>query len=248
MSIESSGFRKLSSEPPKVRRLIVSVAGREKSGKSNFALTFPDPIAVINFDNGLEGVIEKFAHKKVYHSEYRINEIAVGKFVTEWERCAKEFRAALAEKTVRTLMVDDGTSMWELVRMARFGKLTQVMPHNYGPVNAEMRGLIRDAYSSDKNLVILHKLTQEYVNDKPTKNYVFSGFKDIPYAVQVNCLSWRETEPPYNFHLQINDCRQNPRIVGEDLVGMMEEGGLNMITYQNLGTLVFPGTSEEEWA
>ena len=72
------------------------------------------------------------------------------------------YQWALAEPAVRTISVDTATELWELLRMARFGKLTQVMPYQYGPVNAEFRSLIRMAYASDKNLILLHKMRKVY--------------------------------------------------------------------------------------
>ena len=36
-----------------------------------------------------------------------------------------------------TVVMDTASEAHELSRLAAFGKLTQVMPHHYGPVNAE---------------------------------------------------------------------------------------------------------------
>lgn len=237
MSIESLGFKK--ADMSVMHRLIVNVMAREKSGKTHFALTAPGPIVLFNFDFGLEGVINKFNKKPIYASEYRINEISPDKYAAEWERFKRENKAAMNEKQVRTIIWDTGTEVWELIRMARFGKLTQVMPHQYGPVNSEMRTLVRDAYSSDKNLIVLHKMGIQYVNNNPTDKYVMAGFKDIPYNVQVNCLAWRE-DGGGDFHLEISDCRQNSDMAGLDMVG-------DMINFQNLAMMVLPGTSEKDW-
>ena len=217
----------------------MNVVGKEKSGKTNLALTAPGPIALFDFDYGLEGVVDKFIGTKAIHtSEYRIGEIAADKFVASWERFKKEFTACLHEKEVRTMVVDTGTEMWELVRMARFGKLTQVMPHQYGPVNGELRSLIRDTYSSDKNLILLHKMTEIYLNNQPTGRFGMAGFKDIPYSVQVNVLCWRDTEQ--TFHAEINDCRQNADVAGMELIG-------EMINFPQIAQLVYPNTSEDDW-
>lgn len=222
------------------RRMIMSIVGREKSGKTNFALTAPDPIAILDFDYGLEGVINKFPHKKIYTSEYRMNEISADKFKSEVDRFKKEYRTLLMDKFIRSIIVDTGTEMWELFRMAAFGKLTQVMPHQYGPVNGEMRSMIRDAYSSSKNVIFLHKMGERYVNNQPTGQYVMAGFKDMPYAVQINGLAWRETDGDRSFHLEITDCRQDPMLVGMDVMD-------SMINFQTIATMVFPGTKEEDW-
>lgn len=239
MGIAQLGFLKPVSSTIN-KRLIVNVMGKEKQGKTHVGFTAPGPVVTFDFDYGQEGVVGKFAKdKKIYSSEFRISEISADKFKSEWERYKKEYRAALAEKEVRSIVVDTATELWELARMAAFGKLTQVMPHQYGPLNAEMRGLIRDAYSSNKSVIFLHKMTQEYINNQPTKNYVMAGFKDTPYSVQVNCLAWREEEGG-DFHLSVVDCRQNAGLAGMDLVG-------DMCNFATLATLIFPSTSEKDW-
>ena len=238
MSITSLGLKQASTAITK--RLIINVTGKEKSGKTNMALSAPGPIVLFDFDYGLEGVVSKFAGlKKVYSSEFRISEIAPGKFESEWNRFVKEFKGALGEKEVKSVVIDTGTELWELIRLCRFGKLTQVMPQHYGPVNAEMRGLIRDAYSSNKNLIILHKMSQVYINNQPTKDYAMSGFKDIPYSVQVNCLTWRE-DGGGPFHVSVTDCRQNSEVAGMELEG-------DMCNFQTLAQIIFPSSEDGDW-
>ena len=47
-----------------VKRLIMNVIGKEKSGKTNFALSAPGPTLLFDFDYGLEGVVQKFASER----------------------------------------------------------------------------------------------------------------------------------------------------------------------------------------
>ncbi len=50
---------------------------------------------------------------------------------------------ALESKEIKSIVIDTASEAWELVRLARFGKLTQVMPQHYGPVNTEFRDMIK---------------------------------------------------------------------------------------------------------
>jgi len=113
------------------------------------------------------------------------------------------------------------------------------MPYHYGPVNAEYRELIRKAYASGKNLILLHKMKDEYVNDKRTGSLKRSGFSDTGYMVQVNVRMWRDEEN--NFHLYVKDCRQSPEVAGLDLLN-------DMANFTTLATLVFPETTEKDWS
>ena len=104
--------------------------------------------------------------------------------------------------------------------MARFGKLSQVMPHQYGPVNAEWRRLIRKAYDSDVNLILLHKMKKKYVNDKWNGSYERSGFADIGFLAQCNAEVSRDAETG-EFRCHVIDSRQNPDLANVDLEGPM---------------------------
>jgi hypothetical protein len=229
------------------RRLIVSVEAQEKSGKTNFLLTAPGPLVVFDLNNSLEGVIHKFAgYKDIYVSDYTKTGGAVTPVVwkSTWEKLQKEYLAALKEPSVRSVGVDTATEMWELKRMGEFGKLLQVMPHMYPPVNAQFRDLVYAAYTSGKNLILTHKMKEEYVASKAnpaisnrTGKFIRSGFSDMAYMVQINLSLWRSED---GFVAKVLDCRQNPDIVGMELYN-------EDINFQMLGSLVFPDTDPQAW-
>lgn len=239
VNLQGTGF-KLADDSVK-HRLIASLASLEKQGKTHFALTAPGPLAVFDFDNGLEGVLNKFAKRKtIYVSEYKLgNSCDLNTYLANLDKFKREFLATMKPGNgIRSVLVDTATEMWELMRMARFGKLTQVLPHNYGPVNAEFRELIRVAYTSDKNLLLLHKMKPEYVNDKSTGKVLRAGFGEIGFLVQVNIELRRDAE--LDFTSTVKDCRQNEGIAGLELVG-------DMNNFPSLAQLVFPESNEEEW-
>jgi hypothetical protein len=200
-------------------RLIASVSGLEKQGKNHFAFTAPGPIACLSFDTGTEGVIEKFRKgfgdnkpKDIYLADYDVN-LPGGADLKQiadaaqaiWVKFRKDYEWAI--RNARTVVADTGTEIWEILRIARFGKLTQVMPHQYGPVNAEFRKLVKLAFDvKNVNAIWLHKLKAEYdtktvvvagqtkeVSNK-TGKLVRSGFGDIPFLVQFNAVVHRDSE------------------------------------------------------
>jgi hypothetical protein len=247
---ESAGFRRANEAVKK--RLIMAIDGREKSGKSHFALSGPEPIGVINLDIGLDGVVQKWQDdKEIWVQDVKVNiqelkELTPQAAASEADRAfisvVKAYKAVLGE--ARTIVWDNATEIWELLRMARFGKLDHVKPHHYGPVNAEYRELLRMAYDQDRtNLILLHKMKDEYVNDQRTGQVKRAGFADTGFLVQVNALTYRGPEEtvPECFHLQITDCRQNAELAGVDLSGQ----DMNFAT---LACQVFLGTKEGDWS
>lgn len=235
-----NGFSKASNKI--IPRLIAAVSGLEKQGKTSFALSAPGPIIYFNFDFGLEGVISKYASDKdIYVKEYRFSRVLTpDKFITLWSGFATDYYNALKSKA-RTIIIDTATEAWELLRLARFGKLTQVMPFHYGPVSAEYLTLIREGYSYDKNVLLLHKEKKQYVNDKFTGDYERAGFSNTGFLVQSNLEVYREGLDG-DFFLKIDDCRQNSALGGMEFPLTDEFSGFSFLCQ-----LIFPDSNEEAW-
>ena len=245
------GFEEVNIED--ILRIILNVEGMEKGGKSHFALTAPGPIGLIDMDTGLEGVVNKFSkQKKIYRAFFNYHNATDQKeWDTMWGKMKQAFFDLYSTKAIRTVIVDTASEMWELCRMANFGKLAQVKPHHYAPVNAEFRDLIRKAYDSDKNLILIHKQKKEYVDEKWTGNMERAGFGDIGYAVQANIISWRVTvldeqygkarEDGYKgFGITVKDSRQNSELAGQEIMEPLN-------TFPQFAAMVFPDSDAEYW-
>jgi hypothetical protein len=255
-SLKGLGFDDVDVEAP--RRLIISSAGQNKTGKTNFLLTAPGPIAVFNLDLGLEGMVHKHVTKThrvltrtfslpadtVGLSEDQVGELAMELF----NEFSAAFQAAckLPKKEVATIGWDSGTEAWEMARLGFLGKLAQVMPHHYTMVNSEFRKLLRCITDTDKNFVITHKLKREYVDalgptgkkiQVPSGDWVRSGFGDIGYVVQVNLRHYRDEE---GFGMELLDCRQDGELAGMTF----KSADCN---FAKLATTIFPDTDEKDW-
>jgi hypothetical protein len=230
------------------RRLIIALEGRERSGKTTFALSAPGPILYFPLDPGREGVLDKVLDEKDvylptmpdgtidtydYHDATKMEE-----WSAMWERFKLSFMRGLKNKDIRTVIVDTMTEAWELLRLAKLGKLTQVMPHQYGPVNAEFRALLKEPYRGDKNVIFIHKVKAEYINDKRTGNMERQGFSDVGYQVQIEMVTtWNQDD---GFGLWVRNCRQNMEAAGLELPGPLA-------TFPQLAMQVFPMSEESEW-
>lgn len=242
------------------RRIILALDGLEKQGKTHFALTAPGPIAYMNFDDGDEGVVDKFVtDKQVVKADYRISmgrndDETSANAKTMWQAFVRDYEAALTGQLVvggkklhiRTIVWDTATETWELLRLFRFGKLTQVMPHHYGPVNAEYRRVVRKAFESDVNLILLHKLKAEYENkvnaagkevSNKTGRFVRAGFSEMAFLAQMNAIAYRDES---GFNMLIKDCRQNMELAGQVIPEPM-------LDFPTVAGMVFPDSSDEDW-
>jgi hypothetical protein len=223
------------------RRMILSIEALEGAGKTRFTLTAPGPIAFLNFDYGLEGVVEAFqVRKPIYVASIKLDfdgskDQVVDAATREMKKFEVNYQTAL--KQARTIVIDTGTELWELMRLAAFGKLTQVLPHMYASVNQEMTRLIKLAYDSDANLLITHRLKEQWVNDKRTGQFEFAGMKDVPFLVQAHVRLWQAED---GYHLKVGKSRQNATVAGLELVN-------EMIDFPTLAQFVFPESSREQW-
>ena len=146
-------------------RLIMGIDGREGQGKTELALSAPGPIGYQSIDIGTEGVIEKWvkAGKEIYIKEY-YNPLEGGDLsdpavLKRAQNKAEEFMTAfttdfttLIDSGIKSIIWDTATEFWQVMRIARFGKLEKIMPHHYGPVNQEYLSLVKQCYNSDTNL------------------------------------------------------------------------------------------------
>lgn len=235
------------------RRMLLSIEGMEKSGKNNLAFSAPGDIRFHSADFGDDGVIQKFqAKKKIWKAEYKLH-IPANTAVDDaaaiarpvWAQFLTNFKEGLTAPNSRTTILDTGTEFHEILRMAEFGKLQQVMPHHYGPVNQAMKDIWRSAADTSCNLIVLHRMKEEWINKvvngkekgERTGNYIMAGYSGTYYEAQVCVRTYKEDG---HFKCLIFDCRLNP-----DLEGMVLED--EMITFPALGQLVFPDSSEEDW-
>lgn len=232
--VKAPGFIRAAAEVK--RRLILNVQGGEGTGKNHFSFSYTGggPIYVHSFDQGLEGVVQKFQDtREIYTAEYELTiqpgegtaqEVAKGAGKV-YDEFVANYRDSLASTRKEGLVIcDTGTEAWELLRLASFGKLTQVMPHHYAKPNAEFRDLVREGYDAS-NVIWIHKTKDEWINDdkgkgNKTGNKKLAGMNDIPFLVQGTVeTGMRPLEGGGAlFYITVQDkYRMNPDLIGSEL-------------------------------
>ena len=249
-------------EPSDDRRIVMSTASKEKKGKTHWAMTAPGAIAAVSADAGTREVVEKFRArgKKIVLCEIAApplvgllkKDTVTKDWIKEkaeeaWEKAKRAIVAIIESTKFRTLVVDTASEMWELCRLAYFGKLDHVRPQHYVEVNSEFRQLVKRAKERrDLNSIWIHKVKKEW-KEKPgsdqanwTGRYETAGFGDMAFLVDLNAQNYFNEEER-TFGLRVEDCpRQNWEIVGQEFEG-------EMCNFATLATCVFPDSSPGDW-
>ena len=195
-----------------------------------------------------------------------------------WGRFRKLWSDAMNPKNgVKTVVVDTASALWELLAFAKFGKLTQVPPMLWGPVNAEFKSLMLSPYNTRAvNVILIHHVGDDYADNadgssRKTGTRKRKGFKEIGQIPQwiVKCSRADATtamikkgEPRTRFVAEILDSGVRPETNGARLETGREDaetwealgGGLWEAqenspppTIPVLGKLMWPETSLNSW-
>lgn len=198
-------FRRYDPTVKAVNGLTVTTWGREKVGKTHFALTFPDPIYLFNFDFGFEPVAKKLpAKKEIYVSDFPIRRPGdpdeAEEILKAFEKDLDFALGQLQDRPTGTVVFDTAAELWKLAQLhfingvvekrikinAQNKKptdpdLIRTYPYDYGKANAWMAGQLRRvvqlAEEYGTNGVFINRCKQVY-NDKgePTGTYEYNGF------------------------------------------------------------------------
>src|SRR5258706_1242055 len=134
---------------------ILNIEALEKNGKTRLCLTAPRPIAYFRVgDRKIDFLLDELGMKRGtdilegdYHYRPPITVSASGGDLVNtianearpiWKRFENDFLLTLKDKQIRTIVIDNAGAMYELRRLAKFGKLEQVPPIMYMQVNTEM--------------------------------------------------------------------------------------------------------------
>lgn len=276
--ITTAGFAPATRCP---RRLIASIQGPVKAGKTRLALTAKKPLGYISLEiGGDEGVVDQFIKAGVNSTDEiqvakihmpniphpdsaGMSEDAYQKAITQGIQDAAaetmdKFYAAYytSLENFATTVVDTGSDLWEIHRLANFGRLEKIPQLAYGQLNKVMDKIIEDAFSYKGNVIFIHHMKEKwetFVNEKgkeqgrPSGTFDMAGYKDMKKKVQAVIELWRDdlsepdevTQQLVKFHAEIIDSRH--------FAGAMGKHFEYDFTFADIGMAIIPGTTKKDW-
>ncbi len=248
--------------------LVVATDGKPRTGKSRFAATAPDPIGVMINDRNSRWTFAKHAKetgKKIVAPDkdfirvedpIKLATLSVDQAMAYYRKHVdafkKEYFSMLADKTIKSIVIDTGTQLSEDVLFANYGRNQRIMARDRGAYNQEMKDML---VACDKNLIVIHRSKEVWRDDKPTGRFERAGYGHISYEMNVCVQHYRDdivhkkacAESERGcvcFGIRITECQANPELVGSGdeskLVG-------RRVTFAHLAQRIFPDSSLEDW-
>ncbi len=209
--------------PAPRRRIIMALAGEEKTGKTRFTMTATKPLGYMNIDKQAHNMLKLFrdaGHEIWEHEVPQPTEIGIAQYAPVWA----DYKAKLAglyRYGLGSVAIDTETDQYRISRLARFGKIAQVTPDKYPPLYAELNAMIQDAYNAlEMTTIFLRKMGDESVQDKKSGKREVKGYRDIAYAVQMNASTIRYDYPDGGmpaFGILIHNSTDAPQLTGTKL-------------------------------
>ncbi len=245
-------------------RIIAASYGEVGTGKTEFWLGAPGPIAIFSFDKGLEGVVEPFTRQKdIYVSEY---EWAPAKGAVLDQGDAQELRDTFIEdfesviKEVRTVIIDKETDLWGLFKYAEFGVTEKGAALDWDSLKTRLRRLYNLPKALDINFGLIQGMRNEWVKSakanpntgkkgiEMTGKRIPNGMDDVDGLMHVNLLHERiapgekgnEDGTSSLFRISAGKVR-GPG--SKDV----QDGTFDNLSFAEFSQLVFPSTDESDW-
>jgi len=253
---------------PVRRRLIMTTEAETGAGKSTLSFRgAPKPLLHFNLDNNIEPWEEQYAERRdifIKHVEMPVDHDQ--KECMELYRNLKAlYKAAAMSGYFRTIHIDTGEKLWELIRWAYLGTVGfgEVPQASYMVPNANMRMYFDLAKQERMNLIISHHIKEEVKykgrakrGEEPDKEFtgkrVAEGWKHTKEMAQIHLVLakdpawnngdglWDTSDVANRYIATVAKCNARPDLEGHVFRG--EE-----ICFPAIGTMIYPASNWEEW-
>jgi len=171
------------------------------------------------------------------------------------DRMKRAAMQMVAMPSVKTLLIDSGTHLYEDVVFACYGRDEKIIPLDRKIANREMRDFLEAL--AVKNLIVTHE-AQEIWEDygppidakgnrksRPTGKFKPSGWKHIGYFASIELEMVVDADVPAGegrYRLDVKKCQENAALVGR--AGLLTD---DAITFQNVAAAIWPDADPDVW-
>lgn len=285
-AISAAGFQPITRSPRRLIVNLQSI--KKSVGKTRLALTAPKPLGYISVEIGSEeGPADAFIPEgmdscddiqiarvrmetPVYPNPIEYPDTKEGKRSLD-DAISNAVQAVAAPAldqfysayyasigNMRSTVVDTGSDLYQLMRLANFGRLEKIPQLAYGQLKRDYAKLFDDAFASTGNLIMIHHMKdrgQTIVDEKTGKDkwiatgvYEIDGSNVVTDKVQAVVEMWREdlkeadeeTGMLVRFWAQIIDSRHSPASMGQTFKDFD-------VTFADIARKIFPNSKASDW-
>ena len=221
--------------------------GNFSTGKTHFALSSPQPIYIIDTENGASPLANKFPDAKVLNiSAMDNNNVEEKDEVANFEKFQEvvDYLCSLKDEEVGTIVVDSISDIWEWAQAYGKVKVFKIAVEDrlkqqwdWGTINKLYLKPLKKLINKNCNLVLTARESETYEGaGKPSGRFEPKCQKKTPYWVDVALYhEIKFINKQVMFQAKIEKCRQNGSILGkiienptlEKLKEMMKGGTQN---------------------
>lgn len=247
-ALEKLGFT--DEQKPRAASAVISIAGKEGTGKTHWALSAPKPLFYQSTDYGDDGVIQKatgqiirppkdykldiphehraFIDRDEKSSERRVREGRLANFVHDnfYKPFYDDYVAAI-KAGVRTIVWDNAVDVWEYTRLSVYGREATNRSDLQSEANAKFREMVRLANVHGIVLIMINHLKIRFESyTTPDGDIKWRPSKEFEMQgfdkcpMLVTMNLWTKFTEPDSFELVVKKCRDNPQYVGQTLPAM----------------------------
>lgn len=154
--------------------------------------------------------------------------------------------AAMPVEQCRSIVIDDASLLYDDILFATYGRNDRIMPLDRKTANNEMKEIWN--ICSVKHVVMIHRSSEVYVNDKGTGRARLNGWKHTGFEANVilrmesNADDLKKNPTAeLEFSAVVEQCQANAGIIGTKIEPA------ELVCFPYLGTLVYPDTEMEDW-
>ena len=222
----------------------MATMAQQKRGKSRWAFTAPKPLAYLQWDNNYEHVLawarKEYGKDKIKHLSYRPDPRADAKAAhrAEWERFLKDYDYCV--RNFKSVVVDTMSEVNDARKVSEFGRTLQIMNIFYGSFYSDYRWMVRHALDNDANVIFVHRMKDEYLNNERTGGLKLEGWAGIAYEAQVLLEHRRDDEGV--FVSTIRECAQDAMLNGMEFSSEDDEND-----FAHLAQRIYPESDLDDW-
>lgn len=221
-------------ENAKFDNWILGVYADEGKDKSHFCCTACElePVYFFNLDQGLHRVKHHFLGKPVKFCDYvftddkgRVRPLTVDLSKEIWELFVKDFDLIMTYAPKGTIIIDTATRLWEVLTKYETSKIVaqrtkkKVYPFDYKSSNEIWDHFLTDVRFSRHSMILTHKTTDEYIEDKKTGDRRARVQKETPFIVDAYIkLGMVTRDKIERFAYVLDKGGMNPANVGKSFI------------------------------